>query len=245
MVESDKADMDVESFEDGYLAAILVSDGESAAVGAPVAFLAKTAADIPAVQAAVAGGATGGSAVEAVTPAAPIAATSASVGSGNPSSAVNTGRVVATGYAQTLAKEGNIDLRTVQSSRPDGLITAQDVASGAASSSSAYVPTPGTINATPMARKLAAENNLLIANIKGTGNFGRVTQDDVLIAAGKKVVKAAAAPIAAPAPAPAAKGGKDAAVAALDGVVAMDGMQKAVAKNMEKTLSVPVFRVSR
>ena len=25
----------------------------------------------------------------------------------------------------------------------------------------------------------------------------------------------------------------------------MDGMQKAVAKNMEKTLSVPIFRVSR
>jgi hypothetical protein len=31
----------------------------------------------------------------------------------------------------------------------------------------------------------------------------------------------------------------------LDGIVAMDGMQKAVAKNMEKTLDVPIFRVSR
>jgi len=29
------------------------------------------------------------------------------------------------------------------------------------------------------------------------------------------------------------------------GTVPMDGMQKAVAKNMEKTLEVPVFRVSR
>ena len=39
VVESDKADMDVESFEDGYLAAILVDDGESAAVGATVAII--------------------------------------------------------------------------------------------------------------------------------------------------------------------------------------------------------------
>ena len=39
VVESDKADMDVESFEDGYIAAILVDDGESAAVGATVAII--------------------------------------------------------------------------------------------------------------------------------------------------------------------------------------------------------------
>ena len=39
VVESDKADMDVESFEDGYLAAILVEDGESAAVGSTVAII--------------------------------------------------------------------------------------------------------------------------------------------------------------------------------------------------------------
>jgi len=39
VVESDKADMDVESFEDGYIAAILVEDGETAAVGSTVAII--------------------------------------------------------------------------------------------------------------------------------------------------------------------------------------------------------------
>ena len=39
VVESDKADMDVESFEDGYLAAILTPEGGSAAVGSPVAII--------------------------------------------------------------------------------------------------------------------------------------------------------------------------------------------------------------
>lgn len=36
-----------------------------------------------------------------------------------------------------------------------------------------------------------------------------------------------------------------AAPAVPSGLVPLDGMQKAVAKNMEKTLDVPIFRVSR
>ena len=36
VVESDKADMDVESYEEGYLAKILTPEGGVAAVGAPV-----------------------------------------------------------------------------------------------------------------------------------------------------------------------------------------------------------------
>jgi len=37
IVESDKADMDVESFYEGYVATILVPAGEAAPVGAPIA----------------------------------------------------------------------------------------------------------------------------------------------------------------------------------------------------------------
>ena len=54
VVESDKADMDVESFFDGYLAAIAVEDGEMATVGAPIAFVAETEAEIEAAKAAAA-----------------------------------------------------------------------------------------------------------------------------------------------------------------------------------------------
>ena len=46
IVESDKADMDVEAYEDGYLAAIYTPEGESAAVGAAVAVLVDNLADI-------------------------------------------------------------------------------------------------------------------------------------------------------------------------------------------------------
>ena len=42
VVESDKADMDVEAFEDGFLAKILTGEGESAEVGAVVALVSLT-----------------------------------------------------------------------------------------------------------------------------------------------------------------------------------------------------------
>ena len=212
IVESDKADMDVESYEEGYLAVILVNDGESAPVGSPVGLMAKALADIPLVQAYADASKSGGAPVAAA--ATPVAAA-----------------VVATAVVSAPAD------------------------------ASAFVPAQGTINASPQARKLALENNLDVTKIKGTGNFGRVMPDDVLIAAGKKTVVVAAVPVAAAAvhapvaaakpavaAAPAAASTKPASkepAAVIEGVVAMDGMQKAVAKNMEKTLTVPIFRVSR
>ena len=55
---------------------------------------------------------------------------------------------------------------------------------------------------------------------------------------------AAAAPTGAK-PAADSKAAPVKAGTGIDGVVAMTGMQKAVAKNMEKTMNVPIFRVSR
>jgi hypothetical protein len=56
VVESDKADMDVEAFEDGFLAKIIVGEGEMAPVGEPVALIASEASDIDGVVAAYANG---------------------------------------------------------------------------------------------------------------------------------------------------------------------------------------------
>lgn len=46
VVESDKADMDVETFYDGYLAAIMVEEGGIAAVGSAIGLLAETEDEI-------------------------------------------------------------------------------------------------------------------------------------------------------------------------------------------------------
>ncbi|PHJ21870.1 pyruvate dehydrogenase complex subunit pdh-e2 [Cystoisospora suis] len=50
VVESDKADMDVEAFDEGYMASHLVSEGSAARVGSPVALLAEKEEDIPLIQ---------------------------------------------------------------------------------------------------------------------------------------------------------------------------------------------------
>jgi pyruvate dehydrogenase E2 component (dihydrolipoamide acetyltransferase) len=57
VVESDKADMDVEAFEDGFLAKIIVGEGEMAPVGEAVALIAESESDIDSVIASYGGGA--------------------------------------------------------------------------------------------------------------------------------------------------------------------------------------------
>ena len=75
VVESDKADMDVESFETGFVAAILAKAGEATPVGAPCALLVDNEADIEKVKAGLASGASVGSAAPAAAAApAPAAA---------------------------------------------------------------------------------------------------------------------------------------------------------------------------
>jgi pyruvate dehydrogenase E2 component (dihydrolipoamide acetyltransferase) len=56
VVESDKADMDVEAFEDGFLAKIIVGEGEMAPVGEAVALIAESEDDIASVVAGFEGG---------------------------------------------------------------------------------------------------------------------------------------------------------------------------------------------
>ena len=73
VVESDKADMDVEAFEDGFLAKIIVGEGEMAPVGEAVALIAESESDIDSVIAGFSGGA-------APAPAEPAAATPAAPG---------------------------------------------------------------------------------------------------------------------------------------------------------------------
>ena len=115
VVASDKADMDCESYEEGFLAAIMVGDGQSAAVGAPVALLAKSKEDIPAVQAYAAslksGGAPAAAAPVAAAPAAsapmPVATSASSASSSSPT-VVNDGRIVASGFAKAQAKASGL-----------------------------------------------------------------------------------------------------------------------------------------
>lgn len=157
VVESDKADMDVESFNEGFLAAIVVEAGEEAPVGSAIAFIADTEAEIEAAKqkaAALKGGSA--PAAPAPTPApavptpepAPVAATPvATPADVAPAPVVNDGRIVASPRAKKLAKEFGVDLKTIPGSGPHGRIVAEDVEKAAGK-----VPTPVTASIpTPVA----------------------------------------------------------------------------------------------
>lgn len=247
VVESDKADMDVESFEEGYLAAIITEEGESGVVGAPVALIAASESDIPSLKAYAA------TLSGAPAPAAPAAAAASKAASPTPASATpatsggDGARIVASPLAKKKAQELGIDLSTVAGTGPDGRVTASDVedaASGggankpakkdAAPETPTHIPAPGVVAANPMARAAAKKAKIDLSTIVGTGQFGRVTLDDVKIATGEKQP-----PKKVRKPAP----GQD-IVEMPEGLVPFTGMQRAVSKNMEATLTTPVFRAS-
>ena len=85
-----------------------------------------------------------------------------------------------------------------------------------------------------MARVAAKKANLEITSLVGSGEFGRVNLDDVMIVTGEKSSFKKQS----------GSGGK-AAIVMPSGLVPFSGMQRAVSGNMEKTLGVPIFRVSR
>ncbi|KAJ8531095.1 hypothetical protein K7X08_025826 [Anisodus acutangulus] len=119
VVESDKADMDVETFYDGILAAIVVNEGETAPVGAPIGLLAETEDEIAEAKAK----AKGQSVVTEAAP--PKVATSPPP----PAAAAPSGptRIIATPYAKKLAKQHKVDINKVIGTGPFGRITPEDV----------------------------------------------------------------------------------------------------------------------
>jgi pyruvate dehydrogenase E2 component (dihydrolipoamide acetyltransferase) len=126
VVESDKADMDVESFYEGYLATILVDAGQEAPVGAAIALIAETEAEM--AEAKSRGGAPTPSNAPATTPMAPVSPTPVVVSTPAPSSnGHGSNRIIASPRAKKLAKELKVDIQTLQGTGPYGRIVAEDV----------------------------------------------------------------------------------------------------------------------
>ncbi|WP_017299998.1 dihydrolipoamide acetyltransferase family protein [Nodosilinea nodulosa] len=149
IVESDKADMDVESFHEGILAAIVVEAGGTAPVGEAIALLAETEAEVEAAkqQAAAKAGSASPSAEPATATPAPVAVVEAPTpATQNGAAAASSGRVVISPRARKLAKDLKVDLAGLQGSGPHGRIVAQDVELAAGKT-----PTPAGPVATPLA----------------------------------------------------------------------------------------------
>ena len=137
VVESDKADMDVETFYEGYIATILVESGATAPVGSAIALIAETEAEIAIAKQQ----ATPSKATTSPGQVADIANTVVTAPSQNGSKVEET-RIMVSPRARKLAKEMKVDLSSLTGSGPGGRIVAEDVE--AAANPSQPTPTPVT-----------------------------------------------------------------------------------------------------
>ncbi|MEA5535513.1 dihydrolipoamide acetyltransferase family protein [Crocosphaera sp. XPORK-15E] len=154
VVESDKADMDVESFYEGYLAIILVEAGQEAPVGQAIALIAETQEEI--AQAQQKAPSSPSKTADPTPPPPPetkaeTTPTVISSAAPAPSPNAHNGRIVASPRAKKLAQELKVNLNAVEGSGPYGRIVAEDIerAAGKTSTPTATLPQPPAPVATP------------------------------------------------------------------------------------------------
>ncbi len=224
VVESDKADMDVESFHDGFLASIVMPAGTSAPVGETIGLIVETADEIAAVQAKAPSSLSSQSAsqeresslpeiqgqqstvdssktiVVKKEPTAPLVPES----SVNQPQILNDGRVVATPRAKKLASQMGVDLATVRGSGPHGRIQAEDVQSA---------------KGQPISVPWIAESNTPAKIVSDISRIEKKSIDsDKPPATGKSF-------------------------GSRGETIAFNTLQQAVNRNMEESLNTPCFRV--
>ncbi|MDJ0363976.1 2-oxo acid dehydrogenase subunit E2 [Hymenobacter sp. H14-R3] len=115
-VETDKATMELENYEDGTLLYTGPKAGEAVAVDGILAIIGEEGADIQALL----GGQSGAPAPAETAPAAPAAEAA-------PQAEASTGRLIASPLAKSIAKDKGLDLRQIKGSGENGRIVARDL----------------------------------------------------------------------------------------------------------------------
>lgn len=219
VVDTDKSAIEVESFDDGVVQALLVEPGTRVAVGTPMARLgpAEAPAAPPAEAGAPAPVAAAAGPAPAVQPAAePVTAPRrrAARPPARPRSHP------ASPPVRHHAAELGVDLSSVDGTGADGRVTRADVDRAAAAR---HRPPAAARRVSPYARRLAEELGVDVDQVVGTGPGGAVRADDVQAAAvpaarHEAPEAAPARPARAPTPAaPARAAGSRDAIAALMG----------------------------
>ena len=215
VVESDKADMDVESFQDGYLAAVLMPAGSTAPVGETIGIIVENENEIASVQAenknisavkdkqekievADEVDIQSTKEVERVKPPIKKVKIQEKKIEVNASTTNSSSRVVASPKAKKIASQMGIDLSKVNGSGPHGRIQADDVLK--AKGQPVSVPWIGEGNTS--ASIINVNSNKSVQSNNPGNSFGNPGE-----------------------------------------TIQFNTLQKAVNKNMESSLSVPCFRV--
>lgn len=160
-VETDKATMEVECFDDGVLLKQYCGEGAEVAVGDPIAAIGEAGEEAPATQSSVSSAEPTPEpattpAPAASEPVAPEPPTQATTPATTPP-ASNTGRIKASPLAKKIAAEKGIDLASIQGSGPGGRIVRKDVENAKPSAAAPAVHTAAPTPAAPVATLEALE----------------------------------------------------------------------------------------
>lgn len=184
VVDTDKTVMDVESFQEGVVAELLVDLGTTVPVGTPLARIVPTPAETgPAADAGPGAG--------TAPPAAPAPGTgtlpppSAAPAPPAPSPAGEAAPIAPP--VRHLAHRLGVDPARLHGTGKGGAVTRADVEHAAAAR-----PSAGRVRSSPRARRLAAELGVDLSAVSGSGPDGAVTVADVQHAAGPEAAAPAA-----------------------------------------------------
>ena len=157
-VETDKATMEMESFDDGTLHEFLVKEGQKVAIGAKLAVLLSKGEQPPAPGSVPPPAEAKAGAAAASAPAAPaVAAVAASVQAAGGSARSAGGRVKSSPLARKIAAERGLDIAQLAGTGPGGRIVAKDVQSAQAR------PAAAASGAAPIAYATAGDGDEVIA----------------------------------------------------------------------------------
>ena len=225
-VETDKATMELNTFDDGTVARLAAEEGATVPVGDLILLLAEEGEDVEA------------------------AAASQGSGNGDQGSGGKQKKEEAKDKPEPAEAKGEIKTGS-DASDSDGAPSSSEGSDGGSEGG-------GRLRVSPLARKLADEHGVDIANVKGTGPDGRIIKRDVLNAAKgggeattkptpddateQKPAEPASAGVAAPAKpqaAPSRTGGLESKS------IKLSNMRKTIAKRLvESKTTVPHFQVS-
>ena len=223
VVESDKADMDVESFQDGYLAAVLMPAGSTAPVGETIGLIVENQDEIASVQ---------------------------EQNKGKQTEVSRDGQLELPNNKPEIKEEKQKEVpqnneQEVEIKREKVLITSNEIQFNASTSNNS-----SRVIASPRAKKLASTMGVELAKVHGSGPHGRIQADDVLKANGQPVsipwIGEGSSPASISSPHVQAEMKSETLGNSFGNpgeTVQFNTLQKAVNKNMESSLNVPCFRV--
>ncbi|HEY8147979.1 MAG TPA: dihydrolipoamide acetyltransferase family protein, partial [Vicinamibacteria bacterium] len=252
-IETDKANMEMEALGSGVLRKILVPAGGKAPIGALIGVIAEPGEDIEpliAKESAKAGGAPKPAAPAAAAPAAPAPASAASSAASAPAPEPAKAAGEATAKAAPADQPASVASAAQTAPVPAAprAVATPPVAPGGGSAGAGG--DGGRVKASPLARSMAAHQNIDLSSVAGSGPGGRIIKRDIESWAGPRPGAAAptrssGAPAARPSSAPPSRPAPPAPSITPGQELPLSNMRKTIAKRLsESKFTAPHYYVT-